>query len=640
MVKMERPEYDGVMFWSVNDWSFTVNYNRAVEKISSNQDFSTLSGINEIIELYEIYQIITCKDLKEEYAKPYLMKAKGLMPVIARFFKKLQDDNFETYYFSVCVHYIDEFWTLFEKFSCYESISKEMMKSFLSREDIAIYRIIEHSKISEFYEREIADILRHSDQTARMIVSEYLEEHNSRHKKLYFPKSLAPAEYEGILQRYVDSDHPNAGVLQLIWQSQNTSECPISDLLRLNAKRRSQEVFSKLKGVTRSYGIKISFAPIDNLLEVESNDNSEVLYKYSSKYLDERLDYLSIIENFSTIFSFTDSLGRSRFPSISSRFGVFEGTLGIKGAKEYKTGNYYHIESLRSSAIMQAYYFFLKDKSISVEDVIGWFFTDYLRDEYGVTGYEFSPSSENSGFAEKCKNISSEMEGVLKQHKMYVETGKIDRELFEIASSHIVFDALPSQIHEKYAYANSEKLKQELYLLFSDQCMLSYIAEHKEYLNFAALLTAENIRIDDYKQYEKPSLDFLVERHTIFVDDSGNITPNNKRIILLKDLYDNDVLCLKHCDDFRDVIDELISNGDIVTASRLFSRPESNYLNYILNKAEFSNGLDLRNRYAHGTYSKDENSQARDYFDLLKIMIMVLLKIKEEFELQYNSKDN
>ena len=53
MVKMERPEYDGVMFWSVNDWSFTVNYNRAVEKISSNQDFSTLSGINEIIELYE-----------------------------------------------------------------------------------------------------------------------------------------------------------------------------------------------------------------------------------------------------------------------------------------------------------------------------------------------------------------------------------------------------------------------------------------------------------------------------------------------------------------------------------------------------------------------------------------------------------
>lgn len=105
-------------------------------------------------------------------------------------------------------------------------------------------------------------------------------------------------------------------------------------------------------------------------------------------------------------------------------------------------------------------------------------------------------------------------------------------------------------------------------------------------------------------------------------------------------LYDNDVLCLKHCDEFRDVIEELISNGDIVTASRLFSRPESNYLNYMLNKAEFSNGLDLRNRYAHGTYSKDENSQARDYFDLLKIMIMVLLKIKEEFELQYNSKDN
>jgi len=71
---------------------------------------------------------------------------------------------------------------------------------------------------------------------------------------------------------------------------------------------------------------------------------------------------------------------------------------------------------------------------------------------------------------------------------------------------------------------------------------------------------------------------------------------------------------------------------DRAVESRLFTRPESDYLNYMLNKSTFSNGLDLRNRYAHGTYSKNENEQAQDYISQLKIMIMILLKIKEEFE--------
>ena len=127
-------------------------------------------------------------------------------------------------------------------------------------------------------------------------------------------------------------------------------------------------------------------------------------------------------------------------------------------------------------------------------------------------------------------------------------------------------------------------------------------------------------------------MDFLISRHTIYTDSTGYITLNHKRVFLLKDLYDNDVLCLKYCGDYQEVIDDLTTNKDIEIESRLFTRPESDYLNYMLNKSTFSNGLDLRNRYAHGTYSKDENEQAQDYISLLKIMIMILLKIKEEFE--------
>lgn len=628
---MERPDYDGVKFWSLSDWAFASNYELAIEKLNSNRDLSSLSDINEIIELYEIYKIVTCEGLKEEYSKPYLEKAKSLIPVMARFFKTLTDDNLESYFFSVCVHYIDSFWELFEKFSCFKSVSKEAMKKFLMRDDIALCIIIEHAKITDAYDNEIADVLRQSDQTARMIVSEYLEEHNDRHKKLYFPKSLLAKEYEGILQKYIDSEHPNAGVLQLIWQSQSSAECPISDQLRLNAKRRSREVFSTLSGVTTNFGIGVSIAPIKDLIEVENKGN-DILYRFNSDYLERRLDYKCIIENFSTIFAFTDTLGRSRFPSISSKLGVFERTLGVKGAKEYKAGIAFHVEELRSAATMQAYYHFLKDKGINIEDVISWFFSEYLNDNYGVVGYSFNPSSENSGFAERCKNISSEMESILKQYKMYVDTGCIDRELFEIASSAITLRTLPSQVANKYAYVCSDKLKQELFLLFSDQTLLAYLPDHKEYSCFAELAETERIKLEDYKPHEKASLDYLISRQTIYTDSTGYITLNHKRVFLLKDLYDNDVLCLKYCGDHQEIIDDLIANKDIEIESRLFTRPESDYLNYMLNKSTFSNGLDLRNRYAHGNYSKDENVQAQDYIRLLKIMIMILLKIKEEFE--------
>ncbi len=56
-----------------------------------------------------------------------------------------------------------------------------------------------------------------------------------------------------------------------------------------------------------------------------------------------------------------------------------------------------------------------------------------------------------------------------------------------------------------------------------------------------------------------------------------------------------------------------------------------------MNKSTYSNGLDLRNKYAHSTYPEDEKVQAMDYMILLKIMILVVTKINEEFCLKEQS---
>ena len=57
---------------------------------------------------------------------------------------------------------------------------------------------------------------------------------------------------------------------------------------------------------------------------------------------------------------------------------------------------------------------------------------------------------------------------------------------------------------------------------------------------------------------------------------------------------------------------------------------ESDYLNYYLS-SKFSNSYELRNKYAHGTYPLDEKQHMEDYFKFLEILILIVIKINEEF---------
>ena len=59
--------------------------------------------------------------------------------------------------------------------------------------------------------------------------------------------------------------------------------------------------------------------------------------------------------------------------------------------------------------------------------------------------------------------------------------------------------------------------------------------------------------------------------------------------------------------------------------------PEQNYYNYIFNNAEYDNSMDLRNRYAHGNQTLDEDEMQKDYLTMLRMMILLVLKINEEF---------
>ena len=628
-----RPKFNGVKFFSQYDLSVGLELEKAESIIIAMNNGKKLNSINEIIELYNILELmntgISLPKWSEKNYNDLKCKTKSFMGIIAKYFSQICDDNFIELVQNVAYIYLDDFWKLFCRFNVFEQVTDRKFTEYLELPDTSLSEILVHKKIVKAYDIPLANALRASEQTGTILSTCFLEKSDINY---YLPDSFMPNEFEGILQKYIDSEHINPNKLLLIFNAQSTGNCPISDKTRLNAKRRFEEYWKKSEqsAIHMYNGIGIIFADQEELIKY----TREGLYyhiSYDIKWIKENLDYPTILNNFLYIFEMIDFCWRSTLVSVKSKISAFERAFTPKGVKFYQNGYYFRNNAMISTSQMDIYYDFLKSNDIDLENVFVWFFTEYLKDEFGVDGF-FMKASSATNYVEKCRTLASEMDGILKQYRMYVRDGKIDRELFEMSSEHLIIDGMPSQINDKYAYACSNNIQNEMFMMFSDQSVLSYTNKtESKYATLYELLQNETMSIADYKEYQLASLNWLISRHTLILDETGKLNLNADRVRVLKDLYDHDVICIHYLGKWASELNAMHGAGDIRVESTLFSIPEKEYINYELNKAEYSNGLDLRNKYAHSTYPQDENTQKHDYIELLKIMILIIAKINEEF---------
>lgn len=588
-----------------------------------------LNDINDVLELFNVHKILAADSLSDSERD----KSNQLYSIVAKFFNHIDDEHFSEYHQSVLYDYYDDFLTLFEQFKAYENVSPDGFSRILVQEDFTLYKILEHKDIVAYYDKTLTEYMLSSDQTAEIIIHKYLEEQPINGNKCYLPKSLDRKEFDGILRRYIESDYPHIGLVNLISYSQSSGECPLSDELRQEAKHRAQELFDKVTVKTDySYGLGVVFDVIDGLKQESEPEPGHFLITYNVNWLKEFTDYKSILYNFIHLFSFTDAYMRCKFPAVESQMGIFEKHLGVKGIKEYKAGTLFRITNQYALATIALYYNLLSMNGIYLENFIQDFFCKYLPEEFSVNGFDVNIPSYSYSDLDKCRLLPSEMDGVLKLFKMFVQKGSIDRELYEMSSSPVVFREIPSFIIDKYAYANGDDITKEMFLCFSDQSMLAHVEKFSKttsYKSFAQLAVNNQVNINDYPEFDTPDLNWLIKRGAISTSEEGVVFLNIERLAILKDLYENDVIRTSRyaCSNQLKI---LVDNKDLVVESTLFSRPEQKYLNYMLNKSEYSNGKDLRNKYIHSTYSRDKNQHFNDYMDLLRIMIVVIIKINEE----------
>lgn len=624
-----RPEYfDGVKFYITNDLSFGGNLDLAISKLKELDLDKKFDDINEIIELYNIQLVLRFLDDEYKEKIQFDIKEKKIKTIIGKFFNKICDDNFFIVEKQVSNMYYDDFWILFCKYKIYKKISNKVFYVFLCDENTILSYIIKHKEIVQYYDDIMGKILRVSEQTTPILARKFLEKNKENY---YLPKSLEKEEYEAIFQRYIDSDNANINILQLIFQAQSSKECPISDKLKLRAQKVYNDFWKMNTGVSLEQAVEIHFKDQEKIKDVK-REGMKFKISYDKKWLEANLDYATILNNFTYLFEMFDANGRSTLVSIKSQISALERAFSIKGRKFYETGVAFRTSEMLSLAQMSMYYDFLKSKNIFLEDIFKWFFESYIKDEFGVKDFLFNLSSKDSTYVEKCRNLASEMEGILKQFRMYVKDRHIDRDLYEMSSEHMIISDIPSLIKNKYGYAKNKEVENMMYLLFSDQSGLGYTEKAKsKYKTLVQLLIHENMSIEDFNECHKGEIEWLEKNKCVLIENDNTIKLYQPKVYLLKQLYDKEVLCLQYLEDLKEDIATMVKLNQLVVYDSLFCKPEIKYMNYVLNKSEYSNGLDLRNKYMHSTYSRDEDVQRQDYMKLLIVMLIVINKINEEF---------
>ncbi len=630
---MEKAKY-----FSDDDWSIGRALERAEKVLEEYERGAQCSDINSALELYNIQKLFQIRaklpDWSEEYFRQLTQKATGHTSTIGAFWKTVEDKDFIETYKNTEKLYRDNFWEEFERHKTYRRVSKETFRFFLKTQKPLITYILRQKEVVREYGKQLAEYMLDDPQSAELLLDHYLGLDKA---PCFLPNELSAEQKVQILEKYISSDDCNMNYLQSLLNGRitNNKEFPVTPRLKQRAQKRLDAFwknhFETHQGVETSVGVE--FTP-DCPVEAGclSRKGTDLCAQYNTSWFLENLDYPTLLNNFIYLFGYVDFQFRSEFPAISSEMSEMEKNIGIRGPKEYRYGCAFEQRSLLFSAQLVVYANFLKRQGIAIEDVFQWFFETYLKEEFGVENFSFPVCSPEASILEKAKMMATEIERVFKQYKLYCEDGKIDHELLELETCSEKIDRIPSLRGNKYIYTTGDESATAQFLLFSNQSVLGMVEScGHEYETLYELLRKETVRLEDFADFQKRDLQWLIQRNLLATDPIGAIIPAWKKVRLLKDLYDKGVIVNGYYSDCNAALEELQRQGFIRCESSLFSVPEQQYLNFMLNQAEYSNGHQLRNKYVHGSYPLDETKQQQDYTELLKIMVLIIIKINEEF---------
>lgn len=636
---MNNAKHLWIKFFSKSDMSLYYYFRQALpilDAFNSSVDYD----INQIIELYNIKQIINAIDCPQDFDSEkfeyYKSLIKEINKTIGIFFCKIGNDNFLSTHESVDWEYSLDFLKLCGFYKVVDRLDEDVVKILLNSKCVSLEEILQCGDWVEKFDSIITEYMLTKVKSAEIILRHHLQKKDERSNSFCLPKSLIPAKKIELLERYIESDEVNPNFLYLIKYARDNQDLPICPKMRLNAEKAYNAYWKKHfeKNPSARYGAQCRFADIENERE-ESSEGLVASYIFSRKWVKEHLDFPTLLNNFIFLFDFVDSKLRCSFVTNEDMFLTSLLLGGVRGIDDYKVGVHFEIGRMIANSQMQSYCLELESNGKSAEDLFEWFFNSYIKQEFGVEGFVYNKSSKNVSMLEKCRTLCSEMDGVLQQYKLYQTEGYIDRDLLSYSSDGLNPSEVKSLQKIKYIYGKKGDFYREANSLMTHDLMYGSEFDVSKYENFAMLLFRERVRLENFKESAQKNILWLIERGSV-LKKNGYLVLNEKRFLVIRDVCEKKCTTWEHQDAASQaILKNLIDKGDVNVGNTLLSIQECEYYNFVMNRKQFSNGWNLRNSLIHGSSRLDGTFLYTAYIELLKIFVLIVIKINEEFRVKF-----
>lgn len=603
--------------------------------------------LNQVVELENIVRIvksIKCPpNISLEKFNGYRDKTSAISRFVSSYFQQLDLSDIEKIFQSIWIYFSLDLLELLERFDLLRKIPDSSVRDLLDKKLVSLINFLRCKGWVKKYNQIITDYMMNNKDAAEIIIKYYLVKGFAEKENIEFPKALTQEKKIEILNYYVeDSFEPHPNYLELIENAHVIQELNIDDRLRLRAKKAKEKYWEKhfSERSSFSYGSIASFQEIDEEKNESYNETDHHVYcTYSKKWVREHHDYPTLLNNFIFLFDFFDSELRCQFV-LKKKSTLDELLAKSEGIKHYPIRSQFTTDRMIYYTILSAYKRELEDYGISIEDLLDYFFNDYLKENFGISDFEFKKPSKAVSLSERIKLLYIEMDGILKQLKYYIEDGRIDKELMAISSNPVRIGELKSFLEQKYAYPKAKNLKEEMRFLFTFNLMFGMNFVWNGYDSLVQIIAKEHLFINDFAEPARVWIKWLIEREALLLKADNSLGINVARCSLLYNLYENEVICFAHQKaQQKEILEELVKKEEVEAEATVFSRQERDYYNFVLNKKEFSNSLDLRNAFLHGSFYGTDKELQQAYIETLKIFIMIVVKANEEFCLKSPEKE-
>lgn len=620
---------------------------QAVDLLAAYDDAAPPDDVNDVLELHNAVLFIDGgfypEDLADTERAEVLAKVPSAKKTVSLWFAGLTDADVAARIGGIGWDYYEHLLDLLAGRGAFGRCSPDVMLPALDAAGVHPRDMLTSQRLVTAYDTHMRDRLLADTTNAETVIRHHLQADATT--PIHLPASFTPDDSRALMESYLDSDDPNPNYVKLVANAALNTTTGVDAKLIVKAQRRYdeqvKELFAQQRGVKTGALVSVSATQTEPVVAVLNGLDME--FTYSEDWLNDTLDYPSVLNNVQFLFNFAATDGLLTLPSFRHQRSGFEEAIGLKGSTEYRTGHTFNMSERSTLLQTVMYHRFLNSKDIDLEEVIRWYFEEHVPAEYGIKGFQFNPSNPLANPLERCRNLFAEMESVLTQFTLYVEDGEIDHDVATAGSDQVKYKRIPSLLDGKYAYATEHAdIQFILYALFSDQSHLTWINNDLSERSAVELFTLHEVPYEVLLDWQKPMVDRLIDLGVMRNTETRVVLHDVDRFSVFRSLNNYEAVAYHHLNDRAHAhVDQMVDDGWLERRSTLLTEAEGSYLNFCLNTVEFSNGPKIRNKYQHGTQAKGlgDGHHHQTYYLAMRAMLAIVLKVNDDLELAHRAKE-